>query len=37
MTNEKNRILRQITKILADEHHITFQEQIRILELLREE
>lgn len=34
---EKSRILRQITKILADEHQITLQERLRMLELLRKE
>ncbi len=35
MANEKNRILKHIARILVEEKQITFQEQFRILELLR--
>lgn len=35
MTEEKSRILRQITRILAETHQITIQEELRMLELLR--
>ncbi|MCI9622695.1 MAG: hypothetical protein HFI23_05115 [Lachnospiraceae bacterium] len=37
MPNEKNRILKHIARILAEENQITVQEQFRILELLRKE
>ena len=37
MTKEEQKILEQISCILARENYITSEEQIRILELLRKE
>lgn len=35
MPNEKNRILKHIARILAEENQITFQEQLRMLEQIQ--
>lgn len=35
ITKEKNRILKHIARILAEENQITRQEQFRMLDLLR--
>lgn len=37
MTKEDKNIIEQISRILVRENYITFEEQFRILELLKEE